>query len=422
MTLLGDEIVSPQSSRELPIPLAIPAPSMEERLRRKAVSTRFVDFWLLGGASIVLWAVMQLGELFRARSNVIENHFTQVGAVFAMMSIFCNYPHFMISYRFGYGRGFGFVKRHWFALLAVPLGLIAAYALAYFHYDHELSDRPWVTHLNFLFEKIGLGFRLGTLDNLGTEILSLSVLLMNMTVGWHYSKQVFGCIMVYARYDRYPISRLQRALVKASLFSVAFLNFFSLSIDAENYSSSAPGKSYFYNIPLMPLGLPPKLVPATAVITAILASATVVFVFYSNYRRYKLLPTLNLVIPWIAFFFWWVPLRRQTEYYLATVPFFHSLQYLPFAYRVEETRFKASRRPELRKSIFLAILLFVGFCSFELVPNLLDQVLQTGWYLKSWFFMASFAVFINIHHFFIDSVVWKFSRKDQKELRLALLE
>ena len=34
---------------------------------------------------------------------------------------------------------------------------------------------------------------------------------MIFTIGWHYTKQVFGCMMVYAHYDGYPLSRVQRS-------------------------------------------------------------------------------------------------------------------------------------------------------------------------------------------------------------------
>jgi hypothetical protein len=388
-------------------------------LKRSAVSTRFADFWLLGGASIVLWAVMQLGDHFRDHSEAIASHFLQVGTVFSMMSIVCNHPHFMISYRFGYGSGTGLIRRHWFRLLAVPLGLIAFFTLAYLKFDSQISELPWVIASNNLFDKLGLGFRLGTLANLGTEILSLSVLLMNLTVGWHYSKQVFGCIMVYGRYDHYSFSKLQRWIIKASLFSVAFLNFFSLSIYAPGFESDPLAKSYFFNIPMIPLGLPKILIPATAATVVLLAIATIGGVFYVNYRRHGKLPSANLVVPWIAFHIWWLPFFRQNEYYFATIPFFHSLQYLPFAYRREAKGLQNAKWPEIRTSLFLSVLLFVGFCAFELVPSHLDRAFETTWYLHTWFFMIAFAVFINVHHFFIDSVVWKFDQKDVQESLLG---
>jgi hypothetical protein len=387
---------------------------LKQNTRRQAVSTRFVDFWLLGGASIVLWGVMLIGQYFRESSEAIESHFVQVGAFFSMMSIFCNHPHFMISYRFGYGRGWKFIRQHWFKLILVPLGLIAMYAIAYINYNAQISETPLVIAANHLFEKMGWAFRLGTLNNLGTEILSLSVLLMYMTVGWHYSKQVFGCIMVYARYDQYPISRFQRALLKLNLFGIAFLNFFYISIYAPEYHSASLAQNFFFNIPLISLGLPKFLIPLSAVWVGVSAVATIALIFYSNFKLHKRRPSLNLIVPWIAFHIWWIPLLRLPEYYFLAVPFFHSLQYLPFAYRLESPKIKNGKFRELNLSLRLAALLFIGFCAFELVPSLLDKGLETTWFLKTWFFMIAFAVFINVHHFFIDSVVWKFDQSDIK--------
>ena len=171
---------------------------------RDAVTSRYTDFWLLGGISIALWLVMMIAQVFRGRSEVIETHFAQVAAVVAVMSLFCNYPHFLISYRFGYGRGSKFIFRHWISLILVPAGMIAFYALAYVKFDSQISELGWIIALNHFFEGLGLEFRLGTLANLGTEILSLSVLVMYMTVGWHYSKQVFGCA------DKAPLPKLRQ--------------------------------------------------------------------------------------------------------------------------------------------------------------------------------------------------------------------
>jgi len=387
--------------------------------RPAALTSRTSDFWLLGGASILLWGVLGIGQSLRGSSEAIENHFTQLAGLFSIFSIFCNYPHFMISYRFGYGQGAKFIFRHWFSLVALPLGLIALYALAYFKFDSEISEASWVLTSNHLFDKVGIGFRFGTLSNLGTETLSLSVLLMNLTVGWHYSKQVFGCMMVYSKYDLYPISKIQRHIIKASLFSVAFFNFFYLAIYAPEYNSNSLARGYFFNIPMISLGLPKFLIPLSAVMSAVFAVATIYFVFYKNYRTHGRPTSLNLLIPWMAFHIWWIPLFRQNEYYFLAVPFFHSLQYLPFAYRRVIGNVKQNtKRNDVTRALKLGSLLLIGFSAFEWIPSQLDKTLDTSWYLKTWFFMIAFAVFINVHHFFIDSVVWKL---DQKEVRNTLL-
>ena len=78
----------------------------------------------------------------------------------------------------------------------------------------------------------------------------------------------------------------------------------------------------------------------------------------------------------------------------------------------------SAKNSELAATIRIAILILVGYLAFELIPTSLDKGLDTEWNLKTSFFLVSFAVFINIHHFFIDSVVWKF---DQPEVRRNLL-
>lgn len=417
MTLQVDKIESLDQTHELSLPLVRPRVVWKEKAPRRAVSTRFADFWLMGGASILLWLILCIAQPFRYESEIIQGRFLQMGAVFSVMTIFCNHPHFMITYKIGYGRGVRFVFKHWFTLLVVPLALALLYGVAYVKFNSQISDRHSVAVFNSIMAKVGLGFRFGTLANLGTELLSFSILIMNLTVGWHYSKQVFGCTMVYARYDSYPIDAIQRALIKASLFSVAFFNFFYLAIYAPEYNSNAIKEAYFFNIPLVPLGLPTALIPISGVICAILALAVLVGVFYANYRRTKRWPSPNLLVAWIAFYVWWIPFVRQTEFYFLAIPFFHSLQYLPFAYRLETHKDTGGKWESVRTSIRLAILLLIGWSAFEMVPSLLDEWLGTKWFVDCQFFMIAFAIFINVHHFFIDSVVWKFS---QKEIRSGL--
>ncbi len=379
---------------------------------RNAVSTRFVDFWLMGGASILLWIVLCIAHPFRNDSVIIQGRFLQMAAVFSVMTLFCNHPHFMITYKFGYSRGVRFIFKHWFSLLFVPAAILLLYGVAYFKFNTQIDDWPSIKAFNSAIAMSGLEFRLGTLSNLGTELLSVSVLLMNLTVGWHYSKQVFGCTMVYARYDSYPVTPFQRTLIKASLFSVAFFNFFYLSIYAPEYNSNAVKEAYFFNIPLIPLGLPTALIPIAGAICSVLALGVLVGVFYANYRRTEIWPSPNLVVAWLAFYVWWIPVVRQTEFYFLAIPFFHSLQYLPFAHRMESHQAGHGKGESLRSSIKLAVLLVIGFAAFELVPSLLDERLSTYWSMNCQFFMIAFAIFINIHHFFIDSVAWKFNQKE----------
>jgi hypothetical protein len=117
-------------------------------------------------------------------------------------------------------------------------------------------------------------------------------------------------------------------------------------------------------------------------------------------------------------FVWFAPWLRQTEYFLYTVPFFHSLQYLGFVYRVE--RFRADERMqarELRGVTVALVLLASGWLAFELVPGVLDRVWMRASGLE--FFVLASVIFINIHHFFLDNVLWRIG--GDPEVRKALL-
>ena len=117
---------------------------------------------------------------------------------------------------------------------------------------------------------------------------------------------------------------------------------------------------------------------------------------------------------------------------------FHSLQYIPFVlrYKINESKTSgysgktsgenndpdnahlvhdaAKFSPEFLIFRFILLALFLGFLGFHAVPMLFDAVIP---YDKDLYgptlFMFMFVVFINIHHYFIDNVLW---RKENKNI------
>lgn len=373
----------------------------------------FFDFWLLGGASVAVWFLMQATGMIRESSTALDQRFLQIGVTFSLLSLVCNYPHFMMSYQMGYARGFKFVRQNWFALIAVPFLLIALFVWAYFSVGSEAAAGKSVDAANALLDFFGIGFRFGLQTNLGSELMGIAVWTMYLTVGWHYSKQVFGCMMVYSRYDGYPLSSLQRNLIKASVFSVALLQFaflFRVQQTERGLNLSLfPGTQ----TQLTPLELPEWVYLASIGTTILFSTATLIHVIGTNYRKNGHWPSANFLIPWIAFHVWWMPFLQMPEFTFLMVPFFHSLQYLPFAYRVGTPNFKKNRWYYMKITAHVAVILLIGFVAFEGLPGLLDRAFETNQHERPLFFMTAFAVFINVHHFFIDSVSWKF-----KDVRL----
>lgn len=374
-------------------------------------SNQIKDFWLLGGLSILVWIIFLIFAPMKSSSAIVSDRFVQLAAIFSWLSFFCNYPHFLISYRFAYGRGLKFILKNWFQLIFIPLLLISLYLICFLFFSTDISSSVYVSAFNSILLKIGLTYQLGTL-NLGTEILAFLVRVMYVTVGWHYSKQIFGCMMVYGKFSSYRFSIKQRLYLKLSLFSIAFYNYFYMSIPPEGSSGT---DAYFFNIPITALGFSYIFIDFFKYAVFVSLALVIYFVFYKNYQETKKAIPFNVILPYIAFHIWWFPPIRQNDFYFLAIPFFHSLQYLPFAYRMEVRRGIKTNKESVFISLKVISLIVIGILAFESIPYFLDTQYESLSKINVWFFMISFAVFINIHHFFIDNTIWKFDDPKMKE-------
>lgn len=388
-----------------------------DHIKRDSVWTPHSDFWTLGGLSILCFLIMQVVTSYRDDVPSFQNRLYQILPLFSILSIVCNHPHFMISYRFGYGRGSRFIFRNSFSLIAVPVLLLFFFGLAYWKYDTYIADSPLLEIPNRFFSDLNIGFRFGNTSLLGEEIVGLSLWLMYFTVGWHYCKQVYGCMMVYGFYEGYVLSYWQKQIFRWSVISVAIYQFMYITKTTETYLQGGSLKDpRFQGFSLSPLGLPDWTLNFAMIFTIILGFLGLLVIAF-NFRKYKKWPPLNFLVAWVAFYVWWIPFRPMPEFMLM-VPFFHSLQYLPFAMRLEKKNISKNSWYNFKVAIRILALLLVGFLSFEFIPNFLDKTFQNDRIQAVWFFSTVFSVFINIHHFFIDSVAWKFDNKQVKEALL----
>ncbi|MGZ6358624.1 MAG: hypothetical protein ACXWP1_05675, partial [Bdellovibrionota bacterium] len=123
----------------------------------------------------------------------------------------------------------------------------------------------------------------------------------------------------------------------------------------------------------------------------------------------------NFLVPWASFLVWWVPLKNLPEFYFLAVPFFHSLQYLLFASKLESKALEGRPNAKPKMIILVVLTVIAGVAGFELVPSALDSYLATSSGQSTWFFVSVAGVFLNVHHFFIDSAVWKFGQREVQE-------
>jgi hypothetical protein len=371
----------------------------DARTAPNALTTRYLDFWLLGGASIVVWLVMISLQGFRGHWAIGE-HFSHLTATTLSLSLLVNYPHFLLSYKFAYTRGRAFVFGHWWQLILVPMGLAAIFGVAYIFYDVPVGRLSVVARASEAVSTWGANAQVLAGPRLGDLLFTAAFNLMVFTIGWHYTKQVFGCMMVYAHLDGYTLTNTQRGLTKWALLSIWGMSFIDNNIGGD--FRAWRGFSY------SSLDLPDIAAPMSELIVGAGFLLVLYKVFYANYRATGQRPSGNMIAPFVALYIWWLPQTRQDEFYFLLVPFFHSLQYLAFAYKMEDARLRASRHREQWATATVLGMVVGGWLAFEFVPDTVDRWLGTVDAWGIYFFFTAAMLFINIHHYFIDNVVWRF--------------
>lgn len=374
-------------------------------LQTSLTGSRALDFLMLGGLALMVWFPLYF----------MQNNFSlakSLGLALPGISIalgyWVNYPHFMASYKLAYTQGGGFVTQNWFQLILVPIALLLFIAISFVFWDASIKDSALVLFFNSIFETLGLNTRFGLYPNLSSEFLGNMVLFMYFTVGWHYSKQTFGCMMVYAKLDGYRLTNLHRNLIRYGLLSTWWLTWL--------YSNCSEGTYPFYDLTIYRLNLPYIWFQIAYVIVGGMF-AVILLLFAYNYGKHNQLPSWNFLIPMIALLIWHVPLFENPEYFVI-IAMFHSLQYFPFVAKVEVSRYKLNQHKKSmqRLMLFFALMVVFGYLMFSYVPISLDKMVGTANELSVSFFIITFILFINIHHYFIDNVLWRFKNKEVREL------
>ena len=142
-------------------------------------------------------------------------------------------------------------------------------------------------------------------------------------------------------------------------------------------------------------------------------------VVWKNYKELGRLPSANMAVPYVALLAWWLPITRQSEFYFLLTPFFHSLQYLTFVYKMEDTRIRGLSHPEVRGTLVAIGVVVAGWLAFEFVPNEVDTALGTFNAWQMFFFFTAAMLFINIHHYFLDNVLWRFKDPQVRQYLLG---
>lgn len=340
-----------------------------------------LEFLAVGGATFVL---LPLAWLLRTTIG-LDSAELAVGFVMFHAAHFINDPHFSATYLLFYKdarqRAFGDAwsrpqrARYVLAGIVVPALLVgwAAWALI----ARSAQSLGWMVQLMFLL------------------------------VGWHYAKQGFGVLTVLSARRGVRFTQSERNVVLGHCFAAwAF---------ATANPSSAAGqfeqKGVVYWAPAHPRWL--ELSTGAAFAASTLA---LVFVLVRKWRREGRVPIAPLLSFVVTIWLWTIftsldPLLRYV------IPALHSIQYLYFVGLLTRNEARAKEGPpsfgppvSTRITALAIGALVLGWILFRGAPSMLDATLASSVKSKALGdtpFFAAFFVIVNIHHYFMDNVIWR---------------
>lgn len=299
---------------------------------------------------------------------------------------------------------------------------IASYVLLYWDKRKELLKKPafiWAAIVAPILIALWMGVAIARES---TTMLGYTVNVMFFTVGWHYIKQIYGTIIVTSARRGYYLTKNEGRLLKANLFPVWFLSYFNGNMGIRDVMQ--------YGIGYKTLSIPDWARDANYILLGV-SLAVVLSVFVRKWVKEGKLPGLAAIISFAAIYIWYLPTLYHPHFWYL-IPFFHSLQYMLFVTAIKKNQFAAEAKAEaggdiqaerlvfLRKYCGFVLVIGIGaFIFFRQLPMALDSSLPYDHKLFGpELAMFCFITLINIHHYFIDNVIWK---RDNDMLKKYLL-
>ncbi len=350
-----------------------------------------IDVLLMGGASIVAFVICRVTEPTMAQISTLA-------LVMLLLAHLVNHPHFAHSYQMFYGR-----------------------LMLYRNEAPSVFARTQVSAVAYGVPLLLIGLlTFGTQQGLSGNMMPMGVMinLMGALVGWHYVKQGFGMVMTDAALKKCYWSNAAR---KALL-----LNAYLCWILAWMYLNSGATGAQFWGVFYGKFSIQFEwiLLVATAVL---LSTVRLALIIYQDLCRHRDKGTNWAAMPWsgiigyVVSVYLWTIFSSVDPAFLLMIPFFHSLQYLTVVYRCKWTEFNGVgnvRLKAIRALRFFALGIFIGWLGFWLVPGYMQfDEIQLYWEStpEPALILVSFWLFINVHHYFIDNLIWRSTNQYLRE-------
>lgn len=366
------------------------------RSRLRISRTDLLEFFLVGGATLFL---LPLAWLLRHAIG-LDSAELAVGFVAFHAAFIINDPHFAVTYLLFYkgakNRALGGAyrpmqrARYLFAGFVAPLALLV-WAAAAIRAQSALS-------------------------------LGLMIQLMFFLVGWHYVKQGFGVLIVLSARRQFHFSRLERNVILAHCLT-GWLYARASPFDPGKEVSE---KGIVYTTLAHPEGL--ELCTGLAFTVSTVALGWILLRRWrSDQQRPPLVPLGGLLITvWL-----WTVFSSLDPLLVYVIPALHSVQYLYFVWLLKRNEALEGEGPplfqgpvRLRLGLLAASAVALGWMLLHGAPSFLDEAFvlaplgdEEPGSLGPTPYFAIFFTFVNLHHYLMDSVIWRRENPDTRYLR-----
>jgi hypothetical protein len=390
---------------------------------RGVMPGKLFAFLMLGGASIillVLFAFLRMPQIsILEPTRVILQWLTS--ALFTLILIF-SYPHFIWSYRCAYQQGFHFIRRHILALVVAPIVLLVLIFVCVVSWNEPVTVLPWVVGVDDGLRTFGFDLHWSSYNGCGQLLLANLFICQTIMAVQHYCMQAYGVAIQGGSDEGLQISGEQKLLVRLNLYALAAMNLFSGYTFFAFFNTS----QFVYH----PVRFPQCFGVIAIVFFFATAALLILRIVVPLYKQTSKLPPMVSSVPLIAAWLWLQPFIQPFGYQAWVVPLAHGAQYLFFALRVENAKLDAkvnsgpyttngNRIPNM-VAIFLS-LIGIGFLCFNFLPVLFDQKHFVPGLNGNFFLLAAF-IFLSLHHYCVDAVVWKHDSQAKALLRNSTKE
>lgn len=232
---------------------------------------------------------------------------------------------------------------------------------------------------------------------------------------YHFSGQTLGVTLIYARRAGFFVGKWERF----TLSNVIYSSFLYMTARGDMITAASdivlPVMS---DIDQYRLGLPTWVSQVILVWMILNTIGFTYLVVKWCVEQKRVLPPIVL-LPVVTQLIWFIPGAFVKSFYLF-VPMFHSLQYLLIAWslqlkeKMDVEKITPSVGYVVKETARWGVInLVLGSILFWAIPTGLYYLFRDefGWDYSSVFVLAIIGAGVQVHHFFVDGVIWKLKKK-----------